>query len=116
VLGGPRLRISRPDTEGLHVPTVSDYEALGQSGGIDILLLRPGDDFVIDVGEVLDVLDLVAGVSQVAADDVEDHRPAGVTEVAQVVDRHPADIHSHFPRSDGNELLFPSFESVVDLQ
>jgi hypothetical protein len=55
------------------------------------------DDLVVDVSDVADVLDLVARRLEPAVDDVERHHHPGVTDVAVIVDRHPAHVHVDLP-------------------
>src|SRR5712692_3745264 len=53
------------------------------------------DDLVVDVGEVLDMLHLVAGEFQVAPHNVDAHEQPGVADVRMVLGRQPADVHRH---------------------
>ena len=53
------------------------------------------DQFVVNVGEVLNVTDVEPLVLQVATQDIEDDITERVADVAVVVRRYAADIDSH---------------------
>ena len=80
----------------------------------DALLIRPLDDLVIHVGEVLHEFNLIAAEFQIASDHIEHERTARMADMAVVVDRHTADIHPNGLRLERvKRLLFPC-ERVVD--
>jgi hypothetical protein len=78
-------------------------EAAGQLAHRLAVLDGALDDLVVDVGDVADVLDLVARSLEPAVDDVEGHHHPGVTDVAVIVDRHPAHVHIDLAGLEGNE-------------
>jgi hypothetical protein len=61
------------------------------------------DDLVVDVGDVAHVGQGVAAGPQPARDHVEHHHDAGVAEMAEIVDRHAADVHATRPGSMGTK-------------
>ena len=63
------------------------------------------DDFVLDVRDVHDVLDVVAGKFQRAADEVGEDERAPVADVREVINGRAAAIHSDFPRMERGEFL-----------
>ena len=67
----------------------------GHLGLAAALLRRPGDDVVVDVGDVRHVTDLEAPELEVAAEHVEDEGEAAVAEVRDVVDGRATDVHRH---------------------
>ena len=89
-------------------------ETLGQVGEQFPVFLGPGENLVVDVGDVADVVDVEAARAQIAHDDVEGHEAAGVAEMAIVVGGDPADVHAHLARFDRRELFLAACESVVD--
>ena len=80
------------------------------------VLMRAPDDLVVDVGDVAHVDDAVATSAQPAPHHVEHDQDPRMTEVAVVVNGHPADVHADFARPQGNEFLLRSAEGVEDLQ
>src|SRR5690606_16472693 len=81
---------------------------------VDALGVGPVDDLVIDIGEVLDVVDLVASMLEVASDHVEQDVRHDVPDVRRLVYRDAADIHADLTGLDCLEGLDRSGESVVD--
>jgi hypothetical protein len=53
-------------------------------------------------------------MSKIAIDRIKDDRGAGMTDVAEVIDRYAADIHPHLFFMEGNEILFLTGQRVVD--
>jgi len=116
VRGGARfmIRLLDPECRGVCVHEVD--ETGRQFADALFVFLRAPDDLVIDVGNVADVGHLQSARPQPPLNHVEDHQHAGVPEVAEVVDRHSADIHADLARGDRHEvLLFPG-QRVVNLQ
>ena len=74
----------------------------------------PLDDLVVHVGEVLDEFNLVAAELQIAPDHIEHERTPRMADMAVVVDRYAADIHSNGLRLERVKWLFFSREGVVD--
>ena len=81
---------------------------------VDPFLVGPVDDLVVDVREVADIGDLISAVSKIAIDHVEDDGGPGMADMAEVVDRDPADIHPHLILLEGNKILFLSCQRVVN--
>jgi hypothetical protein len=71
---------------------------VGQSADADVAFDRPPDNFVVDIGNIAHVCDAKTTHFQPALGDVEGHHHAGMADVAQVVNRHAADIHAHMAR------------------
>src|SRR5258706_10909759 len=67
-----------------------------------------------DVGDVLDIEDLVPEEPEVADDDVERHIALGVPDVRVPVDRRPADIHAHLSLDERDKLFFLARECIRD--
>src|SRR4029434_10249776 len=105
VLGGLRLDVRRQHPERGHVDPVLGDVALRDVPGRDALLAGAPDDLVVDIGVVLDELHCVPAVSQIAPDDVEHDRAAAVADVADVVDRHAANVDSHARAPPPNQAL-----------
>ena len=61
------------------------------------------DELVVNVGDVDDEGDRVAGIDEIAFDGIEDDGADHVAQMAGLVDRRPAHVHRHLARLDGLE-------------
>ena len=82
----------RDDPQGRHVLAEQLGLPLGQLHPVDVHLRGPLEQRVVDVGDVLDVGDLVAGVDPRPVQEVEGDVRRGVAHVGGVVGRDPADV------------------------
>ncbi len=89
---------------------------VGQCAHRDAALERAADDLVVDVGDVAHVGHVEAERAQPAVDDVEGRHHPRVTHVAEVVDRHAADVHAHLAGLERDEGFDPAGQRVVDAQ
>src|SRR5687767_1510442 len=80
----------------------------------DPLLVRPGDDAVVDVGEVGDVGDDDPLRLEVSPDRVGGNGVPHVSDVRLVLDGHAADVHPRTSRGDGLEGDLRPAPHVVD--
>ena len=90
--------IDRVDAHRLEVAHVVGRHLLGQGGHRHAAGFRFVDQLVVDVGDVDDQRDLIAGVDEIAFDRVEDDRPDHVADVAGFVDGRPAKIDADLAR------------------
>ncbi len=72
------------------------------------------DDFVVHVGNVHDVADLIAALQQKAMQDVHGDNGAKVADVHVVINRGTAGIHADFVGLSGSERLELSGERIVE--
>jgi len=114
VLRGPGCHVGRLDAELPHVAVVLGDVAFGDLPKLHPLPVGPRDDLVVDVGEILDVVDPVPAVAQIAGDDVEVDGRARMADVAGVVDRDSAGVDPHLAVLYGNEILLPASQGVVE--
>ncbi len=92
----PRRFVRRHDIQSFHVFLKTGSVLLRQLPRRNAQSVRPVDNLVINIGDILDRLDLIALVLQIAADDIKDDVAHGVANMALVVGGDPADIHPHF--------------------
>src|SRR5438309_7772962 len=115
------VRCARLDIGGLHceqrrVFVRISYKAFGQSRNGLTSLRSAADDLVVDIGNIAHISQRIAACTQPALYYVErDHHPC-MPEMAVVVDRDPAHVHSHPCRIEGNEGFLRAAEAVVDFQ
>ena len=77
---------------------------------------RVADDLVVHVGDVHDVLQLVAALPQEAAQQFDDDEGAEVADVAVVVNRGPAGVHADGVVFQRVELLDFGGQSIEELK
>ena len=114
--GGARLDIRTLAAERRFVFVHGVNEARGEGVNRLAIFMGTGDDFVVDVGDVAYVFEVVAERAQVAGDGVEDDHDAGVADVAVVIDGHAADVHADFAGFARDEGFFLPGQAVVKLQ
>ena len=118
ILGGGFLAMSvLGDLFGSHgdVDLHGDMSGFdGHLGSRDPALGRRCDDLVLDIGDVGDVLHVVAPPRQVPADDIECDRLAAMACVGSRLNGGTAHIDGDFSGHPGLEILHPSAERVVD--
>ena len=105
---------------GLDVQTVGIPDVLGLKLAGDLLhrgalLLALFDELVINIGDVGDIVDLVAAVFQIAAQRIKDDHRARVADVDIVVNRRAADIDAVLALLLGDKFLFLAGHGVEDL-
>ena len=88
---------------------------LGQRGDTFAVFIGALEDFIVDISDVTHVVNVVTTLTQIAGDDVEgDHHP-GVPQVAVVIHRHAANIHTHFTRHKRGERFFATRQRIVNV-
>jgi len=116
VLGGPGFVGGLLHAQGGGILIHGRDEAVGQLADGLAVFHGPTDDLVVDVGDVADVGHVQTAGPQPAIDGIEYHQHPGVAQVAEIVNRHAADIHFHLAGFNGDEfLLFPG-DGVIDFQ
>ena len=100
------MRGGRPYVHCLHIFFALFNIPLGNHGGIHSLLQRLFDNLVVHVRKVGDEVDLVTLVLHIAPYGVKHDHGAGVSDMDQIVDRGPADIHLYLSLLKRDEFFF----------
>jgi hypothetical protein len=116
VVCGPRLLIRAAATKGIGIGMHRLGEPRGECGHGLTERRSPGDDLVVDIRDVADIVNRVAPLAQVADHHVEHHHSPRVAEVAVVVDRHPAYVQTDLRGVDRHEWGLPPRQAVMDLK
>ncbi|MCY1209951.1 hypothetical protein D9M72_216200 [compost metagenome] len=116
MVGGTRLDIRTQHAETRLVLMHRRDHALHQRLERFSVLIGATNDLVIDVGDVAHVGKVVATMTQPARHHVEGHHHAGMADVAEVIDRHAADIHAHLVADQRPQRFLGLAEGVVDRQ
>ncbi len=90
--------------------------SLGDFFEVEPLVVRLVDDLIVDIGEVLDVRDLIPFELEVAADHVTRDEGQHVTHVRLVLNGHSAEIHPDLAVCDRLEFDFLCALCVVNLE
>ena len=102
----------RADSQSLGVGKVFVDVALCNLLCAHTFLVCLFDDFVIDVGEVLDKGDLIATELQIAAQGIKDTNRTCVADVDKVVDGRSTGIHLDLARLDWHKFFFFSCQRI----
>ncbi len=114
VLCATRVGIGSQDVQGIHVFVVGLDVSLDQSLPIAALFVGPVNDFVIDVGEILDVHDVVPAGFQPPVNEVKGEVAPSMPKMAAVVDRDATHVHRHLSGLESGERHLFSSPSVMD--
>ncbi len=113
-IGGPRVVIGRQDVQ----PVPFGEEGLDVGRGVcrqaDSLGVGPLDGLVVDVRDVHDVEDPVAPVEQEALEEVLEDVGAPIADMGVVVDGRAAGVQLDHAGLEGDEVLDPAAEGVVE--
>ena len=110
-----RVHVSLEYVECLCIVEVLLDVLLGYLRRCDAFLLGSVDDLVVNVGEVLYELDLVAPELEIPPERIENDKRSGISYVEEVIYGRAADIHPDLARLDRYEFFFSVGKSVVDL-
>jgi len=116
VVGGARFVGRALDAQRVGVLVQGLDHARGQAADGFAVVQRAGNDLVVDVGDVAHVGHAVAAGLEPALHHVESQHGARVPEVAQVINRHAADVEAHMAGLQRLEGFEAARERVVDAQ
>ena len=116
VVGGADQKLRMLDVQGIRIFQESFLVLGGVLLDTDAVARRVADDFVIHVGDVHHVLQLVAALQQEAPQRVHHDEGAEVADVSVVVNRWPAGVHADQVVFQRAELLDFCGQSVKELK
>ena len=102
-----RMFGGRQDIHRLHIFFAFFNISLRNHRSVHIFLVGSLDDFIIDIREIGNVVDLIPAVHKIAAYRVKKNHRSGVPDMNQVVYGRSADIHAH--------LVFFNRHKILDL-
>ncbi len=91
-------------------------ETVGQGPHLLAILRRPLDNLVIDIGDVADIVDLIATAAQITHHHIKDHHHPGMAQMTEIVDGHATDVDPHFAGNNGLQWLLGATQGVMDLE
>ena len=80
-------------------------KAISESGDRLTIFNSAIDNLVVNIGDVADIKNLITAGAQPSDDHIKDNHDPGVTNVAEVIYRHAADIHLHLAGHNGLKCL-----------
>ena len=104
VLGAPRVLVSPENVQRIHVFVVRLNVLVDQRFPIPVKFIGAMNDFVIDIGEILYVLHVVAAGFQPTMYQIEGQITARMAQVTSVVDGYTADVHGDLSRFQRGEV------------
>ena len=114
IVGRARL-MGRPlNPHCTDVPVHRRDHLVGQRANRDAALKRTPDDLVIDVSDIAHIGDAVAALLEPALHHIEGHHHSRMADMAEIVNRHAADIHAHLTRHERGKRLDRTGQGVVD--
>src|SRR3972149_819178 len=113
LLSGPGIMMSAGGIQGVHVSEVLGHETPGQFPGTGAHGLGPGDDLVVNIGEILNVAHPVAPELQVTAHGIKSNVAHSVTDVAAGGGSNPTHIHLDLA-AGRTELFFAADKGIID--
>ncbi len=99
---GLMRRWQHPQSLGIFLHGLN--KPVGQRRDGFVVLNRPGNDLVVNVGDVTDIGDPIACSLKPSTNHVKDHQDPRVTHMAVVVDGHTTDVQADMPRFYGQEI------------
>ena len=105
---GARVDRRAADAEGVGVLVVFGDEAFSEFCDRDAVLVGALYHLIVDVGEVLNVLYLVAEAFKITPEDVEHHEGSRVPYMEEIVDRRSADVETDPALFERDKFFFCS--------
>ncbi len=112
--GRPGFLIRRQDSERRFVFVHRVDESGGEVGVQLAVLVRTVDYFVVDIGDVANVVHFIAARAQIASHDIESDKHAGVTQMQVVVGCNATNIDPNLAGLARNEFFLCACKTVVD--
>ena len=107
------VNVGPKDVQSVHVLVVSIDVFFHEGLPIPIDFVRTMNNLVVNIGEVLDVVNIVAAGFKPPMNQVKSEVATCMSEVTAVVDGHAAHVHGHLPRFERGEVHLLSPTRVV---
>ena len=116
VVGGPWFMVRAGYAQGIRVLMQGGNHAVGQAADGLAVLQRTLDDFVVNVGDVAHIGHPQPVAFEPALHHIKRHHGARMTQVAQVIDRHAADVHADVAGLNRRKMFQRTRQRVVNAQ
>ena len=108
-----RIVVGTEDVQSVHVLVVGFDVLLHEGFPIAVKFVRPLDDLIVDVREILNVVHVVAAGLKPPVNEVKRQVAACMTEMTAVVNGHTAHVHRDFSGLERGEVHLFSTSGVV---
>ena len=115
-LGGAWFKIRPQHAQCVSILVHRGNKTFGERLDALTIFLRTLNNLVINISNITHVCHFIAKTAQVPDDHVKHHQHASMAEVAQVIDRHAAYVHTHLARLDRHKFFFPACPGVEQFQ
>ena len=114
MVGGTRLAVRTLNIQGVEIFVHFRDHTIHQRNKAFAIFVRTLDDFVVDVGDVTHVFQVVAQKTQVARDNVESNKGTAMADMTEIVNRNTTHVHADFPGMDRFKFLFLARHCIKD--
>ena len=113
VFSAARVIVSPKDVECVHVFVVGLDVGVHQCFPIPIQFIGPHNDFVINVGEVLDIMNVKTRGFEPTVNQIKRKVTSSMPKVTSVIDRYATNIHRHLSGFHGRKIDLSSTAGVM---
>ncbi|GAS70066.1 hypothetical protein NGUA39_04215 [Salmonella enterica] len=78
------------------------------------VFIRALDDFVVDIGNVAHIFQLIAEEAQITRNDIERNESTSVANMTEIVNGNTTHVHADFPGMNRFEFLFLARQCIKD--
>ncbi|CCJ97232.1 hypothetical protein BN130_3809 [Cronobacter malonaticus 507] len=109
-----RLAVRAQNIQRIEIFVHLGDHAVHQRHKIFAILVRAFNNFVVNIGNVTHVFQLIAEKTQVARHDVKRDKRAAMADVTEVVNGNTTHVHADFPGMDRLKFLFLATHGIED--
>ena len=115
-MAGERVKVGPLTAQSVKVTVHLVNHALRQRADGFAVFDCPANDLVFDIGDIADKSDPKTTDTQPALNQIKGHARPRMPDVAQVINRHAANVHADMAGLQGNKLFNHTTKRVVDAQ
>ena len=114
MVGRTRLAIRAQNIQGIKILVHFGDHAIHQRDKAFAIFISTFNDFVVDVGDVAHILQVIAQEAQVAGHHVERDKGTAMADMTEIVNRNTTHVHADFPGMDRFKFLFLARHCIKD--
>ena len=109
-----RLHIRAQNVQRIKIFVHFGDHAIHQRHKAFAIFIGAFDDFVVDIGNVAHILQLIAEETQIARNHVKSNKGTPVTDMTEIVNGDSTHVHADFPGVNRLKFLFLACQSIED--